>query len=673
MVKVKTKNQVNKVLVEKAKPFIKNLSDYKLTDLQIVALGKGLNFIPTPDKPRKGVLMEAMNTLQRTMRIRVLAFIKGWKPRHKFRNPSTWTPDESPSTALDDYLEGTRTALAKVPIKSVHPNMSKAENEAIQDLRKNQNIVLKKFDKGRGICVMSRQDYINEGLRQLHDRKSYLRLDYDMTTDTANMVSELVCEMFDAKEIDKALADYLDPETSFETKTPVFFMLPKVHKNVKEPNQVFVGRPVISSCGAPLNRIAEFLDFYLLPEVKKSPAYLKDTADTIRKIEDMVLPNDIIIASIDVVSMFTAVPQEEALEVAMETLAKLNPFSYDPRMPSLAYMRKIIKLVLYRNAFEFNSKFYLQISGCPMGLKSSPSLCCLVVNKLVQRIMNTEEKVASFNIFMDDSILMWRGSMKELEEFIARMNELHPSLKFTYTASYNEIQFLDLIIYKGERFRTLNILDVRCFTKPTETWCYLDRSSCHSPSVFRGFIKGELIRYARNSNNLETYLEKKSVFTEKLLARGYSKEEIKKAENEVDFKNRHKFIKEKPKESKIPLVFKMNYYPHIVTKHVKNALLKHWNIISDSPGLSRIFPEVPIIAYSRTKNLSDTLIRARLPTGNEDENDSVIDPRPGSPTLHMLEDLEMESRGLEEFFTSNYDLYPDSQDEGTFEWEEESL
>ena len=122
---------------------------------------------------------------------------------------------------------------------------------------------------------MSRQDYINEGLRQLHDRKSYLRLDYDMTTDTANMVSELVCEMFDAKEIDKALADFLDPGTSCETKTPVFFMLPKVHKNVKEPNQVFVGRPVISSCGAPLNRIAEFLDFYLLPEVKKSPGILE--------------------------------------------------------------------------------------------------------------------------------------------------------------------------------------------------------------------------------------------------------------------------------------------------------------------------------------------------------------------------------------------------------------
>ena len=76
---------------------------------------------------------------------------------------------------------------------------------------------------------------------------------------------------------------------------------------------------------------------------------------------------------------------------------------------------------------------------------------------------------------------------------------------------------------------------------------------------------------------------------------------------------------------------------------------------------------------SRKPCLSDTLIRARLPTGNDDENDSVTDARPGSSTLHMLEDLEMEIRGLEELFTSTNDLYPDSEEEGTFEWEEESI
>jgi len=81
--------------------------------------------------------------------------------------------------------------------------------------------------------------------------------------------------------------------------------------------------------------------------------------------------------------------------------------------------------------------------------------------------------------------------------------------------------------------------------------------------------------------------------------------------------------------------------------------LKHWNIISDRPFLTRLFPEVPIIAYSRTKNLSEILVRARLPARDDVEPVPIHDPRPGSPTLHMLEDLALESRGLEDFFTSN--------------------
>ncbi len=541
--KTLTKATERKAEVDKAKHFIKNLSNYTLSDSEILALGKGLNFIPNPVKPNKHLFMEAADTFTRSMRIRYLAKIKGWDSRHKFRNPSTWTPGQTPSIALEDYLEGVRTELSKVPIKNVHHNIHEKELEAVKSLKKNPNIVLKKFDKGRGICVMSKKDYVEEGLRQLSDRKSYLELDYDMTNATSEMVSKLVDDMFEAKEIDKALADYLDPATSYEKNTPAFFMLPKVHKEVKEPDRVFIGRPVVSSCSSPLNRIAEFLDFYLLPEVKKSPAYLKDTADTIRKIENLVLPDDIIVASIDVVSMFTAVPQEEAYEVAMETLSKVNRFSCDPPMPSLAFMGKMLTLVLYRNAFEFNGKYYLQVSGCPMGLKSSPSLCCLVVNKLVQEIMEMDEHLISFNIYMDDSLLMWSGTMEELERFIERINQLHPSLKFTYSASKQEIQFLDLIIYKGERFKTLNILDIRCFTKPTETWCYLDRNSSHNPAVFRGFIKGELIRYARNSNNRKDYEEKKSIFTTKLLARGYTRQEISKAANEVKFEDRKRFIK----------------------------------------------------------------------------------------------------------------------------------
>ena len=371
---------------------------------------------------------------------------------------------------------------------------------------------------------------------------------------------------------------------------------------------------MISSCGSPLNRIAELLHFYLLPEVKKSPAYLKDTADTIRKIENLVLPDNVLLASIDIISMFTAVYQKDAYDTAMKKLARVYLEKHDPPIPSMHYISKMLKLVLYRNAFEFNGEFYLQIAGCPIGLRSSPSLCCLVENELVEKIKSLDERILHVFIYMDDSWVAWGGSLAELDEFIEKINKLSETIKFTYTASETEVQFLDLMIYKGERFRTTNVLDIKCYTKPMETWCYLDRKSCHNPSVFKGFIRGELIRYARNTSNLGEYENKKN---------------------------------------KIPLVFKMNYYPHITSKHIKNALLKHWEIIEDNPELRRIFYEIPIIAFSRTKNLKDDLVRARLKVSREEEEEigpNIEDSRPGSSTLNMLQDLELESRGLNDNF-----------------------
>ena len=155
------------------------------------------------------------------------------------------------------------------------------------------------------------------------------------------------------------------------------------------------------------------------------------------------------------------------------------------------------------------------------------------------------------------------------------------------------------------------------------------------------------------TSNLGEYENKKSLFREKLLARGYSRKEFEKASEEVDFNERQRYIAEKEKDNKIPLVFRLNYYPHITSKHIKNALLKHWEIIEDNPELRRIFPEIPIIAFSRTKNLKDDLVRARLRVSREDEEEigpNTGNSRPGSPTLNMLQDLELESRGLNDYF-----------------------
>ena len=69
-------------------------------------------------------------------------------------------------------------------------------------------------------------------------------------------------------------------------------------------------------------------------------------------------------------------------------------------------------------------------------------------------------------------------------------------------------------------------MGIKCHTKKTETMQFLHRSSCHPKPVFDGFLKGEIVRYIRNNNNLDTFVEEKRFFMEKLTAiRGNSETE----------------------------------------------------------------------------------------------------------------------------------------------------
>ena len=77
--------------------------------------------------------------------------------------------------------------------------------------------------------------------------------------------------------------------------------------------------------------------------------------------------------------------------------------------------------------------------------------------------------------------------------------------------STDEITFLDLCLYKGERFAKEGILDIKTHIKPTNTQQYVHASSAHPPGTGRGIIKGELLRYLRTNSNeamFQTHKEK---------------------------------------------------------------------------------------------------------------------------------------------------------------------
>ena len=81
------------------------------------------------------------------------------------------------------------------------------------------------------------------------------------------------------------------------------------------------GRPVISNCGTPTEKISEFLDTQLKPIMQKSWSYIKDSGDFIRKIKNLTdISEGAILVTADVVSLYPSIPHQAGLEALKKAL-----------------------------------------------------------------------------------------------------------------------------------------------------------------------------------------------------------------------------------------------------------------------------------------------------------------------------------------------------------------
>ena len=110
-------------------------------------------------------------------------------------------------------------------------------------------------------------------------------------------------------------------------------------------------------------------------------------------------------------------------------------------------------------------------------------------------------------------------------QFIEQAKKYHPTIKFTAAISDTETIFLDTntAIYKGERFKSNSVLDMRTHFKPAETFQHRHFSSCHQPGVKKGFVKGEALKIFRTISSKDIFEQLIQNFKSRLRERGYPK------------------------------------------------------------------------------------------------------------------------------------------------------
>ena len=124
---------------------------------------------------------------------------------------------------------------------------------------------------------MSTQDKLNEGQVLPNDSNNYRPLDKTMVETTTKKAQQLIKTVLPEGHIAKTAAKWLSLIRlilrKWQAQIPVFYTLTKIHKPTP------VGRPIISGCSGPTERISAFVDHLIQPIAQLKASYLKDTTD----------------------------------------------------------------------------------------------------------------------------------------------------------------------------------------------------------------------------------------------------------------------------------------------------------------------------------------------------------------------------------------------------------
>ena len=138
---------------------------------------------------------------------------------------------------------------------------------------------------------------------------------------------------------------------------PMMYGQPKIHK------ENIPLRPILAAFNTASFNLAKFLIKVLQPFTTNEYT-LKNSYEFKETIENMHFPTNVVIASFDITSLYTNVPIQETIEIAVNKVFDVgNGF----RNMTKQIFKKLLLLCVNDNHFIFNCRNYRQFEGFAMG------------------------------------------------------------------------------------------------------------------------------------------------------------------------------------------------------------------------------------------------------------------------------------------------------------------
>ena len=418
-------------------------------------------------------------------------------------------------------------------MERVRVNHSPHDAAFIQRLMHDPSITIKPADKNLGMALVDTAWYDAELLRMLSDPVTYSRFEawrivrgklspWSIQQEQLELLTRLRL-LADHHEVDlcrwhttlgPAAVRFLKEGIRAETlRIPEIYLLIKVHKA-----SGLCGRPIVPSTHSVTTTASIVVD-HLLQEIWRKAGILhvaKDTKSLITDFEQQSF-NDLdgIFVTADIATLYTNIDTPMGLTQVQDFL-----HLYQVSLEHGNLIMALLRFVMENSYLSFQDDIYKQVDGTAMGTSCAPTYANIVVFMLERHaISKIGASLYIYRRYLDDVFAY--VSRTHADELQVALNALHPKLRFECVTHPTSCAFLDLRIFKGNRFAQSGVLDLAVHQKSMNLYLYIPYLSFHPVAMKRSFIVTELTRYIRNSSALHDYVQLKQIFYTRLRDRGY--------------------------------------------------------------------------------------------------------------------------------------------------------
>lgn len=209
--------------------------------------------------------------------------------------------------------------------------------------------------------------------------------------------------------------------------------------------------------------------------------------------------------------------------------------------------------------------------------------------------------ICMWHRYIDDILIIWDGPKEELKDCLNLMNQNNFNLFFTMTFDLQQVNFLDVTIFKDHT----GGLSSRLYRKETAGNTLLHADSFHPDPLKKSIPFSQFLQLRRNCSTNEDFQREADLLTIRLLNRGYTKSSLKKAFNRVKLTNRQDLIFRTKKQSKDDTTIRI--IMRFSNEHaVRKIISKYWSILTEDPIVKGLVTSKPQITYKESGSIGNT-------------------------------------------------------------------